>query len=381
MAQILLDVEGFQTICDFETGEPMDGPETELMEKIMEITPDIPYPGDRNKESIKWTIDAALEIDKLIKPDYMFLSFATAMMMRTHDVLTKEENKALDDETFSQLERFFAETDYIPVVVGGGKVSPIIAELDFSPLSRLPIFSACNKNIAGLFDSEPGDEEKLRNTKGIGKVFTKEEYIAANPGLSQRYIDMLPDFFAERENGYAFTAVAKRGFPQITVCDIEEELPVYTTLGEPEHIRDIYPMVNDALTEGKRVCVVVLEAVGKDEFRLPYKMVNAKEDLMYYDQGHALYFVLNTGRKYSMEDYPPIARTEVHMNTTERYPFSQFFSVMPCGTMGRRPDKVTAAVGTRSGFVHECTMADVCLECHSRNVSDSGVFVLVNDKK
>lgn len=381
MAEILLDVGGFQSVSDFETGEPIEHEPSALMQKVMQITPHLPFPGDRDIRSIAWTVDMALEVNKLYSPHFMLLSFATPMMLRINNALSKEDNAEIDKKLFAEIKRFFDNSDYEAVIVGGGNVRPTLGELDFSGLSKLPTHSMCCFDYAGLFNAADQDAEAVYHISHAKKVVSRQKYIAANPDLSEKHISMLPDFLIMHENGYAFNSITKRGFPVQVVADVAEKLPVYTTLDEvPQHTLQVRGIIDRALDAGKKVALLVLEATGEQNFLLPYTMMDNTDDFFTYDQGMPLYFALASGKKYSKQPYPAVVSTQVYLNTNERYPYSQYFSELPEDTLGRRKDKLTAAVGTRSGFVHESFMADLCIECHSRNLSVSGIFALVNDK-
>lgn len=380
MAQILIDADGFQTLCDFETGEPMDEPSTQLMKDLMKITPNIPFPGDDKPEVLKWTVDAALELDKFMHPDLMFVSFATPMLIRSFYDMSEDESQAMYTRMFDEIKRFFAETDFEPMVIGGGSLSPVLGELDFSKISTKPVFSMFNHHYAGIYDASKEDGENLRKIEHLRKIITKEEYIKTNPGLSQEYLDMMPDYIVMRDTGYAYNLVAKRGYTVKMLADVCEELPVYTTLEQPKHIRDVYSIVNKELTNGKRVAVMLLEGTGEKEFQLPYTMVDNCDDLYCYEQGVSLYRVINSGKKYSEEKDPPVVQHH-SAKGLHQYPFSMLMSGVPTGNLGQRADKVTASVGTRSGFTHSYCMADVNIECHARNLASSGVLAVVTDKE
>lgn len=379
MKEVLLDVGGFQSVVDFETGEPIETEPSESMRKVMEMTPKIPFPGDRKIETIDWTIDAAIEVNKLIQPDYMFISMATPMMLRLYEEFTDEENDAIDTRVFQQVDRFLSETGFEPIIVGGGGVSKPKGVIDFSSLTTQPILSMCSHNIASLYDAAPGDAEKLKDIEHIKQIISKEEYIALNRHLSDYHKSLVPDYIIVKENGWAYESITKRGVPLVGCADMDETLPVYSALELPDHIRDVSMIADRALDNGSRVAIILLEGIGEKNFKLPHRNVINKDDFFTYDQGHALYFALNTGWKYNDHDYPPVPVPLAVVNSSAKNPFSQFFKTLPTNTLGTRPDIVTAAVGSRSGFTHETCMADLCLECHARNLAASGVFALVNN--
>lgn len=381
MANIMLDVNGWQTILDFETGEPVENCNNVIVEDMMKITPSLPYPGDTNPESLDWTVDAALAVSDYYNPDFIMLAFATPQLMKINEQLTAEESAAINERLFRQLTRFLDNTDYEPMVIGMGGMQDIKGVIDQSKLSTGLTTTMCAYHYAGLFSSRENDAEAIKNMENIEYVITKDEFKATHPEINDRYYNMLPDYLLKSSDGYVFNEIGNRGIVHKKTPRLMRKLPVYTTLETPEHILEVRGILERAMDKGKKVALIMLEGTGTEDFRLPYTLMGNQTEWFVYDQSFSQYLAVATGKPFYEYDYPPIVDSLTSLNTSEKYPYSQYFSILPEDTIGRRPDKRTAAAGTRSGFIHETTMADICVECHSRQLSMSGVFVLVNDPK
>lgn len=381
MAIIMLDVNGWQTVLDFETGEPVENLNNPIMEDMMKITPSIPYPGDMNPASVDWTVDVGLAVSKYYNPDFIMLAFSTQQIMKMNQQLTPEESLAINERVFKQVTRFLATTEYEPMVIGMGGMQDIKGVIDQSNLSTGLTATMCAYHYAGLFTSRPSDTDAIKNMEHLEYAITKDEFKAAHPDIKNTYYSMLPDFLLMSSDGYVFDEIGKRGIVHKKTPRMMLELPVYTTLEPPKHILEVRGILESAMDEGKKVALILLEGTGTEDFKFPYTMMGNQTEWFVYDQGLSQYLAVTTGKPYYEYEYPPVVNSAIYLNTSQKYPYSQFFSILPKDTIGRRPDKRTAAVGTRSGFIHETTMADICIECHSRQLSMSGVFVLVNDPK
>jgi hypothetical protein len=87
------------------------------------------------------------------------------------------------------------------------------------------------------------------------------------------------------------------------------------------------------------------------------------------------------GKKFFEYEFPPVFPPRHLRPLTKNYPYTHFFEEMPRDVIGLRPDKRTAAVGSRSIFTHAFSMADIAMECQSRQLAASGLLVLINDPK
>lgn len=381
MANIMLDVNGWQTVLDFETGEPIENINNPIIEDLMKITPSMPYPGDTNPQSVDWTVDVALAVSTYYNPDFIMLAFSTPQLMKVNEELTPEESGAINERVFKQLTRFLDNTEFEPMVIGMGGMQDIKGVIDQSKLSTGLLSTMCAYHYAGLFTSCENDANVIKNMEHIEYAITKDEFKAAYPGIKDTYYSMLPDYLLMSSDGYVFNEMGKRGIVHKKTPQMMRELPVYTALDTPKHILEVRGILERAMDEGKKVALIMLEGTGTEDFKLPYTMMSNQTGWFVYDQGLSQYLAVTTGKPFYEHDYPPIVNSATYLNTSEKYPYSQYFSILPEDTIGRKPSKRTAAVGTRSGFIHETAMADICIECHSRELSVSGVFVLVNDPK
>jgi len=164
--------------------------------------------------------------------------------------------------------------------------------------------------------------------------------------------------------------------------DMVDSLPIHTSLPLPSHITDVYRVINDALDRGEKVALIVLDGTGSDDFLITHDELPAKDKWMDYSDRMSLYMALLSGQPFYRFGIP-LVREVRHLNGRgNRYPYSQFTDGdMQKNVIGRRKDVTTAAVGSRSVYTHAISQADICIECHARQMVASGILVLVNDPK
>lgn len=158
---------------------------------------------------------------------------------------------------------------------------------------------------------------------------------------------------------------------------------MFTTLDEsPSHILAIRAAVDRALDAGKRIALVMVEATGFSDFRLPYSRVDNTHGWFVYDHGDTQHLATVRGKPFYENPYPLIADMRRIKHHRGKHPYSLgFLADLPQDGIGRRSDKRTAAVGSRSGITHHAVMPDIAFECHSRELSPSGTLVFINDPK
>jgi hypothetical protein len=147
-------------------------------------------------------------------------------------------------------------------------------------------------------------------------------------------------------------------------------------------LTDVKRVINDALDSGDKVALIVLEGIGAADFLLPYNNLPADDKWLIYSDSFSLYMALLLGEPFYRFGIPLVREPSVFKERLNRYPYSQFTDKeMPKNTIGKRKDIKTAAVGSRSIYTHAISQADICIECHARQMISSGVLVLVNDPK
>jgi len=381
MAYIVLDADGWQNVIDFKTGENLDSWDNPLVDDMLKFTPRFPYPGDADMNSIEWTGDVGKALNDYYKPDFMLLTYATPEFIRSSTQLTGEEEKEINRRLFASVEGFLEHTGYKPVIVGTGGMSEIKEVLLPASLMARINRGHGQFSFAGIFRAATGEMEQIRAIPHI-KLFTKDDIRRDFPEATEEYLAEMPDGLILRESGYAFSQARDRGMHQYKTANVEDVLPIHTSLPTPSHITDVNRVIHEALDNGTRVALIVLEGTGADDFLIPHETLPAKDKWMVYTDGISLYMSMLSGQPFYRFGIPLVRENRPFKERSNRYPYSQFTDWdMPKNVIGRRKDVKTAAVGSRSIYTHAISQADICIECHARQMVASGILTLVNDPK
>jgi hypothetical protein len=139
--------------------------------------------------------------------------------------------------------------------------------------------------------------------------------------------------------------------------------------------------MEDALDQGKKVLLAVIEGLDEDDFMLPYQNIDNCRGWYAY-QGYTLYHTLVTGKPFYQCTHPPIYDMSARRKLPLRYPMSAPHTGTICeDSLGRRAKVPTAAVGSRSITTHAMVNADLMLECYIRAQANMGVLVAVNEDR
>ncbi len=382
MAKIIFDANGWQSVKDFETGETIENCADKHVQDWKKLMASLPYPGDTSLESIDWVFRSARAMHSYYDPEFLFISIATPKLMKTNELMTQADIDAMNRQVFDGIDSFIGDTGYEPIVVGMGDMIKIKEIIPHQGLAPRLCFTSNYFPYAGIFD--PTDEERriVENMKHI-TVHTKEELRHDFPAMSEDYASWMPNLLLMMEEGYTFTNEGNRGFTIKMLPKLTREFPVYTTLEEkPTHILNIRVTADHALDAGKRVALIMMESTGFEDFRLPYTKVDNTHEWFIYDHGNTQYLAAVRGKPFYENPYPLIPETRRIMHHLKRRPYSLgFLADLPHDGIGCRPDKRTAAVGSRSGITHHAVMPDLAFECHSRELSPSGTLVFINNPK
>jgi len=381
MAIIILDAEGWQNVVDFKTGESLDSWENKTVDDMLEFIPEYPYPGDMKRESIEWTGNTGKALFDYYQPEYMLLTYATPGFLKASANLSVDEEMDINKAVFSSIKDFLEHTGYIPVIIGTGGMSEI-KELDIPAKLKGRLSHGHGPfSYSGIFKAT---DEELDQVRSIDHtvVFTKDDLRRDFPDAGESYLAEMPDCLVLREPGYAFSCLRHRGLLQYKSSEIVSKLPIYTTLPVPLHLTDVKRVINNALDGGDKVALIVIEGVGANDFLLPYSNLPVDDKWLIYSDSFSFYMALLLGEPFYRFGIPLVREPSVFKKRLNRYPYSQFTdSEMPKNTIGRRKDIKTAAVGSRSIYTHAISQADICIECHARQMISSGILVLVNDPK
>jgi len=381
MAHLILDADGWQNVIDFETGDDLERWDNPVVDDMLGFIPKFPYPGDTNADSIEWTGEVAKALYDYYRPDFMLLSYATPDFIKSSMKLTADEESGINKRLFASAADFLEHTGYTPVIIGTGGMSEIKEIVTPSELLGRISQGHGPFSCSGIF--YPTDEE-IEQVRKIPHVLikTKNELRRDFPEAEEEYLSEMPDILLIRESGYAFSRARYRGMFQYKSPDVADFLPIHTSLPVPSHITDVNRVMHEALDKGDRVALIMLEGTGAEDFLLPYEKLPAKDKWMTYSDSFSQYMTLLLGEPFYKFDIPLVREPRPFKARLNRYPYSQFTDGdMPQNAIGRRKDVKTAAVGCRSIYTHAISQADICIECHARQMISSGMLVLVNDPK
>jgi len=352
-----------------------------VVDDMLGFIPRFPYPGDTNTDSIEWTGEVAKALYDYYQPDFMLLSYATPDFIKSSMKLTDEEESEISRRLFRSAADFLEHTGYTPVIIGTGGMSEVKEII--IPTELLGRISQGHGpfSCSGVFYPTAEEIEQIRNIPNV-LMKSKDELRRDFPEAEEEYLAEMPDILLIRESGYAFSRARYRGMFQYKSPDVVDYLPIYTTLPTPSHITDVYRAINEALDLGDRIALIMLEGTGPGDFLLPYEKLSVKDRWMTYSDAFSQYMALLLGEPFYRFDIPLVREPRPFKARLNRYPYSQFTDGdMPQNAIGRRKDVKTAAVGCRSIYTHAVSQADICIECHARQMISSGILVLVNDPK
>ena len=383
MAEILLDVNGWQSLFDFAGGEPKDIPdERPDLALAQRIAAEHPYPGDTNPDSFKWVTDTALDLYRSYSPDFFFLSYANTNLIKVNTETDADAYRTLNKLAVSEAMRFAETTGYTPILVSTGDMKKFENIIDTENLESYLSLSTGDPYTAGLFEPTEKDLAYIERLEGLS-FEKKESFCKKYPSMTEAAKEGLPDVMLFADEHYAFTRCGYRGLTMQVMPVKQKYCTAYSTFDDlPDDIFDFRAYIDKKLDEGHRIALIVIECVEEEDMPEGAKRVNRYKNGAYYIEGTGFYYALCSSKEFFEPDMPYLFHNTNLVNRSERMnPFSYIRSDNYQNPLGLRPDKKTAAVGTRSGITHSCLMCDFCVECHSRGLAESGVLVFLNDKE
>jgi hypothetical protein len=381
MAYIILDAGGWQNVVDFETGENLDSWDDLLVDDMLRFTPRFPFPGDVNAGSIEWTGNVGKALCDYFQPDFILLAYATPAFIKSSKRLSEEAEAEINRRLFDSVEGFLQHTGYTPVIIGTGGMSEIKDVLIPANLRGRISHGNGRFSYTGIFRATGEELEQIRKIPHM-RLFTKDDIRRDFPDVTEEYLADMPDGLMLRESGYAFSRARARGMYQYKSSNVEDTLPIHTSLPMPSHITDVNRAIHKALDGGEKVALIVLEGTGTDDFLIHHGKLSAKDKWMVYTDSFSQYMLLLSGQPFYRFGLPLVRDIRSSKERSKRYPYSQITDKdLPKNVIGRRKDIKTAAVGSRSMYTHAISQADICIECQARRRIASGILVLINDPK
>jgi hypothetical protein len=372
MSLAIVDVREWQNVLDLRTGKPRKD-DTSLLRMVKNVLASHPYPGDIDIQSNRWVTDTALDLIDKYHPQFVFLSYAQQYFSMRFTQLAQAEREKMMNAVFLEVERFTQESGFLPVIVGTGDMTAITGDIDLSRLDGLAVSSHWSTRYIGLYEMSYNDLKYIKGNAGIERVVSKKEFVDLFGG-SAKDAKRLPDFLAVAKEGVCFRTPALRRLVMIPACNAC--IPVATTLGEVNSITDISDLIA-ANSKKHKIALIMVEGVGINDFKLPYKPCSNGMDWYFYEAGSAQYLAISTG-KHQFFTFPAGYREYVEDNEQKEYPFSGYFNAPPDNTLGNRINGRSVAVGNRSMFMHTTTGTDISIECFARNLYNQGCMAVVH---
>lgn len=376
----IIDVREWQAVIDLVTAKPVKRDE-EFLQPLKILAERFPYPGDRNNAGSKWTIEAAEAVVNHYHPGWLFLGFTQPFFSSTYGLYPLETRKNTAKIIFDYILGFAKKHNFYPLIVSTGGLVPLKGYIVLPELKGNLQSSAWCHNMAGVFQSEQGDEAVLAQEPHIRSIIKKEDFAEEYKDTKPAYIKDFPDYLLIAEDGWHFKGLCSNNRALYNIEKVNLTLPVYSEIGYPGHIEGICSLMEDALDQGKKVLLAVIEGLDEDDFMLPYQNIDNCRGWYAY-QGYTLYHTLVTGKPFYQCTHPPIYDMSARRKLPLRYPMSAPHTGTICeDSLGRRAKVPTAAVGSRSITTHAMVNADLMLECYIRAQANMGVLVAVNEDR
>ena len=379
MLEIMLDVNGWQGLFDFATGEALSFENKEYLDFPKKISSENPYPGDLNPDTIPWITDVAVRICEEYNPQLMLLSYANGNITRINKKMTAEETKALNKQLVCEAFRFAETAGYEPIIVSTGNLK------QFDKLIKIDEFEgylsvATDPYMAGVFGATEKDYETVKSLPGITSYETKDEFITKYNLTDEYALERTPDIIVYAAEDYAFTNTANRGMTMEMIPKKEKKCSAYTKLeGMPDDIFEFRTFIDKHLDIGKKIAVIVVESVDDEDMPEGSKLINKYRNGIYYSDGVSFYYALLNGKEFNEIGMPYIYHNPfLKRLASDRYPYSYIKTNEYQNPIGFNRSFKTASMGTRSGIFHSACMCDYSFECHCRALAESGMLTFIN---
>ena len=382
MYEIMLDVNGWQGLFDFQTGEALSFDNKSYIELAKRISNKYPYPGDLNPNTSAWTTDFALEVVREYDPKLMLITYANGAITRINSKLGAVETKDLELDVLSEAFRFIDKTDYEPIIISTGNMRKIDKVLNIDDIEGY-FNTSSDPYVGGVFGATDKDYETVKNMIGVKSYLTKKEFLKKYHIFDNYAVERTPDIILFTEDDYALTRTGNRGTTLEEIPERKKTVKAYSRLPDlPNDIFKFREFIDLKLSEGKRIAVIIVE--GIDDNCMPNESidVNREKDGILYAEGVVFYYALLNAKEFTSAGMPYIFHNPFTKRRPDaRYSYSYIKTDNFQDPIGFNRNFKTASVGTRSGIFHSACMCDYSFECHCRGLAESGVLTFINSEK
>lgn len=344
------------------------------MDLVSEILLNWPYPGDLNPQSIDWVTDIALEMERIYRPQFVLLSYASFYLISLFMSRSQYDSEILCQQLFGAVNRFFSQTNMTPFIIGTGGTLPLQGEIDLTELDGFVTASRMGPTYAGLYKPSERDLDYLRQLETVQLILPQNRFSQVwNPGNS--FAGDIPDYLLVAARGFAFRTPDSSQRPLYRVNVRDNFIPVFA----PDPIKsivDIAPAIKKRLRQ-ERVALVVLEGIDQQLFAYGSESCANTYSWYTYVPGEGQYLAMTTGKHLPDHPYPPGYRDYQDVED-KSYPFSGYYRSTPSGTLGSIPSKRSLAVGSRSVLTHIASGADLSIEGYTRSMKQKGTLAVMD---
>lgn len=366
----LIDVGDWQTYVDLKTGTELDSTKPHFLSDLVK---DSPYPGD-GEISINWVKQTAERIIGLYDPHWLMLTYTQPLFANSDDSQQQDSLMTQHQRIINDIQELCRTKTYEAVIVMSNPKVPLKDEIINLPTSGLLETSPWGSALAGLSGAVPEDREILLKQPHIKQVISKDDILTKHPHVDENFRYYLPDYCLVAAEGYLFRGYNSHFPKKKTLADLcTANIPVYSTLGTPAHVKELYSLMKNALLNGKKVLLAVIEGYRADAPIPAGFQLCGNKDEWYSYAGLSQYLLLTSGKAFYETPYPPVYnRTKKKRETV--YPFSGFFTSIPSNTLGDFNGVRSAVVSSRSMIVHMAANADLAIECYCRDKNNMGTM-------
>jgi hypothetical protein len=323
----------------------------------------------------------ALEMVRIYQPDLVMLDYAQAWFLTINQSGDKE---AAFNNVFENVRRFLNETGYTPLVIGCGGFEKVENVIDLEGIFSSDDFTISSGKYV-YFSQQALDKvsrEKLSGLSRYWQIFTKKEFLdTLTSPYSADFAASVSDYIAIAEPGVVFKGLNSFARLKDLTSSLDKFVPVYTTLQPPEDITRVAPVVADAVCQGQKVALIIVEGAGLSDFPLPTPSQCRNYDGLFVYQMHQQYITLGTGTPYSQSEYRFPLGKDYWLQDYRPYPFSGRFHRFLNNTLNNRIGvKKSLSVGNRNILTHVCLEADISLECYCCYQHNFGTMAVIQQK-
>jgi len=385
MSLAIIDAREWQNQFDLETGQKQEDthPVIDMVSKVLSWNH---YPGDMDEMANQWVSRTALDLIEKYEPHLVCLSYVQQFFANRHFAYPKETQDKMSGTAMEEARKFIALSGYTPVIVGTGGLIPLQGEMNLSGLDGLAISSNWSARYCGIHWPSKADMELLDSFKHLGRIeriVSRQEWIdffkTAQPDLAiHKDSDLMPDFLAVAKQGFSFKTVGTTLRKPVNIPENNFKVPVYSTLGSIDDLRQIRTMIRSNLDHHK-IALILVEGVGRQFFPDNSIMCSNGPGWFCNEPGDSFYLTLSTGRHQPFA-YPAGFRSFDLDAETIKFPFSGYMTSIPENTLALDLPFKSIAVGNRSMFMHMMFGVDISIECFARNLFNQGCMAVVHNK-